>query len=257
MRANEFIFEEAVRGVDNYAVIMGGRFQPPHKGHYAIYKYLTKNFNPNNVLIATSNKTDKEALDKYSKNITEYNKKLSIYLDKKAAAEEKGNKIPPAPKMPNAPTVKSYFNFEEKKKLWHELFGVPLNKIEFSAIPAFNPSEILSKLPDNTAYITVTSEKDKERFEGKGFYKPYPLEGNKPADFEKIKAELYPYKDHGYYIILPSLEGGISATQIRSVIQNPKKSHEDKINFLKQLYGRENKSAFDLIINRLGGQWSE
>jgi len=255
MRAKDFIFEEAVPGVENYAVIMGGRFQPPHKGHNAIYKFLSTNFNPNNVIIATSNKTDKETLDKYNKNLEEYNKKYEQYLIKKSAAETKGNKIPPEPKKPNPPVVKSYFNFEEKKKLWIDLFGIQSNKIQYSAIPAFNPIEILSKLPDNTAYITVTSEKDKERFEGREFYKPYPFNGNKPVPFDDIKSELYPYKEHGYYIILPSLEGGISATKVREVIQSPTKSYEDKITFLKQLYGRENKSAFDLIIKRLGGDW--
>jgi hypothetical protein len=39
-------------------VIYPGRFQPFHKGHYAVYEYLTGKFGRNNVWIATSNKTD-------------------------------------------------------------------------------------------------------------------------------------------------------------------------------------------------------
>lgn len=39
-------------------VILPGRFQPWHKGHYAVYEYLTGKFGRNNVYIATSNKTD-------------------------------------------------------------------------------------------------------------------------------------------------------------------------------------------------------
>jgi hypothetical protein len=39
-------------------VIYPGRFQPFHKGHYAVYEYLTGKFGRNNVFIATSNKTD-------------------------------------------------------------------------------------------------------------------------------------------------------------------------------------------------------
>lgn len=39
-------------------VIYPGRFQPFHKGHYAVYEYLTGKFGRNNVYIATSNKTD-------------------------------------------------------------------------------------------------------------------------------------------------------------------------------------------------------
>ena len=39
-------------------VVYPGRFQPFHKGHYAVYEYLTGKFGRNNVYIATSNKTD-------------------------------------------------------------------------------------------------------------------------------------------------------------------------------------------------------
>jgi cytidyltransferase-like protein len=37
-------------------VIYPGRFQPFHKGHHAVYEYLTGKFGRNNVYIATSNK---------------------------------------------------------------------------------------------------------------------------------------------------------------------------------------------------------
>jgi hypothetical protein len=39
-------------------VVYPGRFQPFHKGHHAVYEYLTGKFGRNNVYIATSNKTD-------------------------------------------------------------------------------------------------------------------------------------------------------------------------------------------------------
>jgi hypothetical protein len=39
-------------------VIYPGRFQPFHKGHHAVYQYLTGKFGSQNVYIATSNKTD-------------------------------------------------------------------------------------------------------------------------------------------------------------------------------------------------------
>lgn len=39
-------------------VIYPGRFQPFHKGHHAVYKWLTGKFGRNNVYITTSNKTD-------------------------------------------------------------------------------------------------------------------------------------------------------------------------------------------------------
>ena len=39
-------------------VIYPGRFQPFHKGHHAVYQYLTGKFGRNNVYIATSNKVE-------------------------------------------------------------------------------------------------------------------------------------------------------------------------------------------------------
>jgi len=39
-------------------VIYPGRFQPFHKGHHAVYNWLTGKFGRNNVFITTSNKTD-------------------------------------------------------------------------------------------------------------------------------------------------------------------------------------------------------
>lgn len=39
-------------------VIYPGRFQPFHKGHHAVYEYLTGKFGRNNVFIATSNKVE-------------------------------------------------------------------------------------------------------------------------------------------------------------------------------------------------------
>jgi len=39
-------------------VIYPGRFQPFHKGHHAVYKWLCGKYGTNNVYIATSNKTD-------------------------------------------------------------------------------------------------------------------------------------------------------------------------------------------------------
>ena len=42
----------------NLLVVYCGRFQPFHKGHHAVYEYLTGKFGVNNVYIATSNKVD-------------------------------------------------------------------------------------------------------------------------------------------------------------------------------------------------------
>jgi len=39
-------------------VVYGGRFQPFHKGHFAVYNHLVKKFGKDSVYIATSDKTD-------------------------------------------------------------------------------------------------------------------------------------------------------------------------------------------------------
>lgn len=256
MRASEFITEDNETGVSNYAVVYGGRFQPPHSGHYAVYKFLTNIFNPNNVFIATSNKTDKEAIDTYNKNLELYNTRYKLWVEKKSKAEEKGTKIPPEPKKPNPlKEVKSFFNYEEKKSIWTKLFGVPDNKVIFSAVPAFQPKELFSKLPVDTAYIAITSEKDSDRYTHSDYFEKYPEEGGKPVDFNTIKDKLLPFEEKGYYMVLPSLEGGISASEVRQKMQDDNITIEAKKTFLSKIYKSKNNELFDMIISRLGGNW--
>ena len=45
-------------GIEQKVVVYAGRFQPFHKGHYATYEHLVKQFGSSNVYIGTSNKTD-------------------------------------------------------------------------------------------------------------------------------------------------------------------------------------------------------
>lgn len=241
-------------GVNDFIVIYGGRFQPPHGGHHAVYKYLSNLFNPNKVIISTSNKTDTDLLTKFNQNLEDYKSRYNTWLEKKQKAEEKGNKIPPEPKKPNniPPELKSFFNFEEKKLIWTKLFGVPENRILFSAVPAFQPKEILSGMDEKTAYIAVTSEKDGDRYSVSPFFEPYPVEGGKPVPFEKIKDELYPWSAKGYYLVLPQMEGGISASQIRNTFMDKDKSIEEKKNFFRKVYGKYDEEIFNLIVGRLG-----
>ena len=258
MRAKDFLLEdletEGKPGVTNLAVVFGGRFQPPTKGHFAVYSWLVRHFGKN-VFIATSDKTDKAALEKYAELQKAYENRYKVWLEKKAKAEAKGNKIPPEPKPPVAPKVKSYFDFAEKKQIWKTLFGIPSNKIIFSATPAFAPKELLNTMPEQTAYVAVTSEKDKDRYASSPYFEPYPEEGGSPKRFDEVKNELYGFKTKGYYLVLPNLEGGISATEIRSIFQDPNKSEEDKKSEFTRFYSKFNQEIFDLINNRLSGNW--
>jgi hypothetical protein len=50
------LFED--QSSSNLLVVYPGRFQPWHKGHFAVYNYLVQQFGRDNVFIATSNKVD-------------------------------------------------------------------------------------------------------------------------------------------------------------------------------------------------------
>lgn len=57
------LIKEWVKGIltediNKKVVVYAGRFQPFHKGHYATYSHLVKQFGKNNVYIGTSDKTD-------------------------------------------------------------------------------------------------------------------------------------------------------------------------------------------------------
>ena len=57
------LIKEWVKGIltediEKKVVVYAGRFQPFHKGHYATYDHLVKQFGKDNVYIGTSNKTD-------------------------------------------------------------------------------------------------------------------------------------------------------------------------------------------------------
>ena len=66
MKVSEIL--ENVKQKHTFAVIYGGRFQPFHKGHNAIYKRLIKEFGPNSVWITMSGKVSKNEGSPFSFN---------------------------------------------------------------------------------------------------------------------------------------------------------------------------------------------
>lgn len=197
-----------------YVVVFGGRFQPPTPGHYKIYEWLIKNFDEDRVFIATSNKVD-----------------------------------PVSKKNTEKKEIKSFLNFEEKKYIWKKMFNIPENKIILSKSPAFAPLEILERMPENTVYITVTSEKDRDRYMNSRYFEKYPMINNNPADFDNVKGMLKGYKEKGYYIILPELKG-ISATKVRNIFLSDI-PREEKKNLFQKIYGKFDQEVFDLIEKKL------
>jgi len=54
----QILLGEDTAKIKNTVVVYSGRFQPMHKGHYAVYETLVKKFGKENVFVGTSNKTD-------------------------------------------------------------------------------------------------------------------------------------------------------------------------------------------------------
>src|SRR4051812_41600076 len=102
-------------------VVYGGRFQPPHPGHVAVYHWLVDKFGTDNVWIAMSARTNMDPA--------------------------KGDLSP--------------FTYEERKNMFTDLFkkGPPSEKIVLCKDPTFNPKEILGK-HKNAIYVAAVSEKD-------------------------------------------------------------------------------------------------
>ena len=74
------------------AVFYGGRFQPMHKGHYALYQSLAQRFGADNVFIA------------------------STFGQKQQAMHKSGD------------FTTDPFTFEEKASIANQMFGIPTDK---------------------------------------------------------------------------------------------------------------------------------
>lgn len=156
----------------------GGRFHPPHPGHYSIYLKCKELFP--NVQVVTSNKVEE-----------------------------------------NSP-----FSFEDKKFIWNRMFNVD---IKYSSNPTFMPKETLSP---GDILVCATSEKDKKRYLHTKFFEPYS-EGVSES-----------WETRGYFLVLPEMANGASATNIRQNIKYNKELFE-------QIYGKFDQEVFDLINSRI------
>lgn len=188
----EQIISEKESKIKDVVVVYVGRFQPMHKGHYAVYDHLRKKFGKESVYVGTSDKVE----------------------------------------LPKSP-----FNFKEKKKIMTTMFPIPANRIVQIKNP-YAPKEVLDKYdPETTAFVTVVSEKDKDRLSGK-YFKPWNGEATEG------------FKDRGYVYVVPILGQGVSGTEARNGLSLG--SEEDKKEFFtKRVYGKFNKGIFDLITSKL------
>ena len=116
-------------------VVLAGRFQPFHRGHFESYKWLCKKFGEENVWIATSNKTN-------------FN--------------------------PAAGDV-SPFTFKEKKEIMVSMYDINPRRIIQCKNPAFSPVEIFDLYKGfPIIYISAVGKKDEERYKTGTFFRPLP-----------------------------------------------------------------------------------
>lgn len=134
MLIKEFIITEKV---DNVAVFYGGRFQPMHQGHHALYKRLVAQYGAANVFIATT-------------------------FGKKQQAMHAAGDYSTDP-----------FTFEEKADIASKMFGISRDHILNT--PPYQPDlGIAGRDPSNTATVLAFSEKDAGRLKAGGALAPYP-----------------------------------------------------------------------------------
>jgi FAD synthase len=137
---------------------------------------------------------------------------------------------------------KSPFNFDEKKKIISTMFPeIPKDKIVQVKNP-YSPSEILSKHPDDTVYITALGLKDSERLRGKYFI---PYEDNK---------DMLSYKENGYIFVTPENttyygKEKISGSLVRNILSGQDIEQKEKL--FKALYPKFNQVIFDLLSSKI------
>lgn len=134
MRYHDLITESMT---DRVTVFYGGRFQPMHQGHFALYRKLVSRFGADNVFIATTFSKDAQKqhmAGDYSKNP---------------------------------------FSFDEKAAIISKMFGIPAKHI-LNTSPYRPNVELAGRKPNETAVVLAFSEKDDDRLMSGGALAPLP-----------------------------------------------------------------------------------
>lgn len=196
------------------AVIYGGRFQPFHRGHYAVYRSLCKTFGEGAVWIATSNKTNFDPAN--------------------------GDVSP--------------FNFEEKLEIMVQLFGISPEKVIKCKNPVFAPKEVLELYKAPTVCVMVAGDKDVDRYKGSKLFKPYPLAHGKPVPFAEAMPKLQTVKSEPpqmYYFVNDARDGSQSGTSIRKAFQQAGDDNEKQRRVFKELYKKDDDEILDLMVSKI------
>jgi cytidyltransferase-like protein len=197
------------------AVVYGGRFQPFHKGHYAVYKQLCKQFGEGAVWIATSNKTNFNPAN--------------------------GDVSP--------------FTFDERAEIMTQMFGISPDKVIKCKNPAFSPSEVLEQYKAPVICVMVAGDKDVGRYKDSDSYQPYPMKGGKPVPFDNVSSTLKTASGDPatfYYVINNARDGEQSGTTIRAAFTKAGDDHDEQVAAFKKFYGSKvDDEVLDLLVSKI------
>jgi len=199
------------------AVIYGGRFQPFHRGHFAVYKHLCKVFGADSVWIATSNKVNFD--------------------------EAKGDVSP--------------LTFEERKEVMVRLYGIDSDHVVQCKNPTFSPAEVLKLYKGPTVCVMAVGSKDTDRYQSAKYFERYPTTSHgKPLPFERVEDRLNTISGEDatmYYIASDSHVGHLSGTKIRdALIKAAKDKKDDKIKSLfRDFFGKYDERIAELLFSKL------
>jgi|TARA_B110000908_G_C10135469_1_gene394238 hypothetical protein len=130
------------------------------------------------------------------------------------------------------------FTFDEKKSIMSTMFGIPADKIVNSNPYRSEPATV-GRDNNNSSVVLVFGAKDAGRLGGSSIQ---PL----PDNMQDIK----PASEMIYYYEAPMMQGGMSASDFRSVMSSTA-PQEQKAKEFQKFFGNFNKEIFKFIEDRL------
>ena len=144
----------------------------------------------------------------------------------------------------DATPEKDPFSYEEKTGIMTEMFNIPANQIVKTS-PYRPDVSLTGKDPNNTAIVLVFSAKDAGRLKGGNYLRDYT-----PGE------EMVPGDQAGYIYEVPIQEGGMSATDFRTVMKNESLNDNQKMMKFREFFGSINENVFNFIKDKLNGSAS-
>ena len=144
----------------------------------------------------------------------------------------------------NATPEKDPFSYEEKTNIMTQMFGIPQKQIVRTS-PYRPDVSLTGKDPGNTAIVLVFSAKDAGRLKGGNYLRDY-----KPG------AEMVPGDQAGYILEVPIQEGGMSATDFRTVMKNDSLNDNQKMMVFREFFGSIEPKTYEFIRDKLNASAS-